>query len=243
MGRLTLTSSPPCSPQSRFLGDSNFPSFGLQFYKDERIRLVQHFYEAYSALGLSHASDRSQAVVGLQRRIARAFGSTASHGVLWRWPERILLWRATRPGSLTRIDYRGQGSAPPSWSWMAYDGRITFMEIPFAGVEWTGNLSGPPDAAGDGHVSAEASGLYVTSEELMARAVLDMQGVDIVEGSWKCVLLGKGKEGQEDDAAHYVLLIRPVPYSDPSGGLYERVGVARLLACHLSVDTSSVLIV
>lgn len=230
------------SPQSRFLGDSDFPSFGLQFYKDERIRLVQHFYEAYSALGLSHASDRSQAVAGLQRRIARAFGSPASHGILWRWPERIILWRAVRPGSLTRIDYRGQASAPPAWSWMAYDGRITFMEIPFAGVEWTGNLHGPPDAAGDGRVSAEANGLCVTGE-LKARAVLDMQGVGFVEGSWKCVLIGKGKGGQESDAAHYVLLIRPVPSSDPSRGLYERVGVASLLACHLSVDTSSVIIV
>lgn len=35
-----------------------------------------------------------------------------------------------------------------------------------------------------------------------------MQGVDIVEGSWKHVLLGKEKGGQEDDTAHYVLLIR-----------------------------------
>lgn len=117
------------------------------------------------------------------------------------------------------------------------------MEIPFAGVEWTGNLHGPPDVAGDGRVSAEANSLCVTVEELMARAVLDMQGVNIVEASWKCVLIGKGKDGQEDDAPHYVLLIRPIPASDPSGGLYERVGIATLLACHLSVGTSPVLIV
>lgn len=239
----TPLTEPRHSPQSRFLGDSNFPSFGLQFYKDERIRLVQHFYEAYSALGLSHASDRSQAVAGLQRRIAGAFGSAASHGVLWRWPERTLLWRAARPGSLTRIDYHRQGSAPPSWSWMAYGGRITFMDIPFAGVDWTGNVRGPPDAAGDGRVSAEASELRVSGEDSMSRAVLDVQSVEFVEDSWKCVLVGRKKGGRQDDAEHYVLLLRRLPSSDPSDDLYERVGVAVLLDSHLSVETSSVFII
>lgn len=126
---------------------------------------------------------------------------------------------------------------------MAYDGRIAFMDIPFAGVEWTENMRGPPGAAGDGRMSAEASGLRVYGEALMARAVLDMQGVDIVDDSWKCVLLGKEKGGQEDYAEHYVLLIRPVQFSDPSDGLYERVGVATLLTSHLSVETSSISIV
>lgn len=243
----TLTWPPPHSPESRFLGDSNFPSFGLQFYKDERIQLVQHFYEAYSALALSHASDRSQAVAGLQRRIARAFGSAATYGVLWRWQERTLLWRAARPGALTPIDYRldcGSSAQPPSWSWMAYDGRITFMDIPFDGVEWMSNVCGPADATEDGGVSAKASELCLDGEELMTRAILDVQGVTFDEDSWKCVLVGKEKCEQESDAAHHVLLIRPAPSSvGPSDDLYGRVGVATLLATHFSVGTRTIFIV
>lgn len=117
------------------------------------------------------------------------------------------------------------------------------MDIPFAGVDWTGNVRGPPDAAGDGRVSAEASELRVSGEELMARAVLDVQDVVFVEDSRKCVLVGKKKGGRDDDAEHYVLLLHHLPSSDASDDLYERIGVAVLLDSHLSVETSSVFIV
>lgn len=70
-----------------------------------------------------------------------------------------------------------------------------------------------------------------------------MKGVGIVKGSWKCVLLGKEKGGQEDRVAHCVLLIRPVISSDPTDGLYESVGVAILLNTHLSVETNCIFLV
>ncbi|KAI3393859.1 hypothetical protein diail_3534 [Diaporthe ilicicola] len=228
--------------QSRFLGDSNFPSFSLQFYEDESVHLVQQLYADYSALKFTAAKDRCRAIAGLQRRIARAFESAATHGVLWRWPGRTLLWRAAQPGALARIYYdRDCDSAapPPSWSWMAYDGRIEFMDTPFAGVDWRRNVRGPPDAEGDGRVAAEASDLLVDGADLMARAVLDEQGVEYVEGSWKGVVMA----WREDDAARYVLLICPVETSSPSGDLYERVGVATLLRSHLSADTIPIFIV
>lgn len=244
--RLPKLTQLPCSTQSQFLGDSNFPYFGLQFYKDERIRLVQHFFEAYSALSLSQTPDRAQAVVGLQRRIARAFKSPTSYGIVWHWKERTLLWRAVRPGALTRIDYRHSATKPPSWSWMASDGRIEFLEIPFASIEWTGNvreLSGPE--AEEGRVAAEANGLRVDGTQLMDRAILDTRGVDFFEDSWKCVLIGKNKESDEEEGcAQYVLLIRPISSpSDQPGDLYERVGIATLLASHLSAEMSSVFVV
>lgn len=206
---------------------------------------MQHFYTEYSALALSHKSDRAQAVAGLQRRIARAFGSAADHGVLWRWPERTLLWRRAAD-ALTRIEYPHHCAAtPPSWSWMAYDGCITFLEIPFADVEWTGNVHQPPGSTGDGRVRADASWLWVDGAELMERAVLDVQGVEFVKDSWRCVLIGKKRaDEEEDDAAQYVLLVRPIlPSKGQPGDLYERVGVATLLASHFSVETSSIFII
>ena len=69
-------------------------------------------------------------------------------------------------------------------------------------------------------------------------------GCNFWRGSWKCVLVGEEKGGREVDAAHYLLLIRSAPSSaGPSDNLYERVGVAKLLASHLSVETSPIFIV
>ncbi|KAJ4387278.1 hypothetical protein N0V93_007867 [Gnomoniopsis smithogilvyi] len=234
------------NPQSRFLGDSDFPSFGLQFYKDERIRLVQHFYETYSTLALSYATDRTKAVAGLQRRIARVFNSEVTYGIVWNWLERTLLWRAAQSGSLTRIVYTETAEAPPSWSWMAYEGPISFLEIHFAGVEWAGNVHKPSPAEGYERVQAEATGLCLNGADLMERVVLDVQDVESSQDSWMCVLIGKAKpssDGEEVGTAHYVLLIRPISTPGEPSDIYERVGVATLLASHLTSDTRSVSIV
>lgn len=168
------------SPQSQFLGESDFPSFGLGFYKDERIRLVQHFFEKYSALSLTYATDRPKAIAGLQSRIAAAFNSDATHGVVWRWPERMLLWCAAQPGALTRIEYANEATAPPSWSWMAYDGRITFLKVPFKDVVWTHNVDQPEDLATGGHrLLVKASILRIDVDELRKRAVIDVQDIEL----------------------------------------------------------------
>ena len=236
-----------CSPQSRFLGDSHFPDFGLQFYKDERIRLVQNFYTSYSALTLSHTTDKAPAVAGLERRISRAFNSESVNGVLWRksWAERTLLWRAADPGALTRIDYQQSDSKIPSWSWMACDGQITFVDVPFADVEWVNNVHGPPPK-GDIGIRAEASELVLHGEELTKRAVLDLEVTESGEDRWRCVLVGKKKAARvQSDAAHYVLLIRPVPstFASQLGDDFERIGVAILLSTHFSAQTTTVHVV
>lgn len=66
---------------------------------------------------------------------------------------------------------------------MAYDGRIMFMDIPFSGVEWTRNDSLARFAAGGRRLSSRASGLRGDSGKLMAKAVLNMQGVGFFDGS------------------------------------------------------------
>lgn len=235
----------PYSPQSHFLGDSNFPLSAREFYKDERIRLLQHFYTTYSGLALTKLSDRPRAIAGLQKRIARVLKSSVDHGVLWRWPGRMLLWCAAQPGSLTRISYDDADFKPPSWSWMGYGGRIAFLDIDFGGVVWTDHVRGPPDAP-DWALKVEARGLQVDVSVLEERAHLDTESSNALEDSWRCVLLGKemmGKYGNE--AAHYVLLVRPVTqsslslHSDQPQAFYERVGVASLLASHFSSDEVS----
>lgn len=186
-------------------------------------------------------------MAGLERRIAHAFNAQSTHGVLWRegWTERTLLWRAAEPGALSRIDYRQSDARPPSWSWMAYDGQITFMELPFAEVEWVNNVRGPP-AESDIGIRAEASELGLHGAELMKRAVLDLEATESGENTWKCVLVGKKKAVREgEDAAHYVLLIRPVSSAFPSqpGDDFERIGVATLMSTHLSAQMTRVRVI
>lgn len=237
------------SPQSHFLGDSNFPNFALQFYKDERTRLLQHFYTTYSALALSRETDRPQAIAGLQRRIARVFKSDVDHGVFWRWPARTLLWYAVQPGSLSSIDYGENSAEPPSWSWMAYSGRVAFLDIDFGGVKWTEYGRGPPDAP-YWALELKARELLLGVDMLKERAVLDVEALQALDNSWRCVVLGKeevGRDGKED--VHYVLLIRPVTRrsfpmrSDQPDEYYERVGVAGLLGTNLGTEEKPVLLV
>lgn len=198
----------------------------------------------YSTLNLTYATDRAYAVAGLQYRIADAFRSAVTCGVLWRWPERMLLWCAVQPCTLTKIQYPAKTAAPPSWSWMAYDGHITFLDIPFDSVDWTGEVQEPKDMVLHRlHVNARK--MRIDNADLMGRAVLDAKDVNPAQSKfWQCVLLGKRRECQnDDDAEHYVLLIRSfASLSDQPGHVYERVGVATLLGRHISIEESPVII-
>ncbi|RSL50901.1 hypothetical protein CEP53_008631 [Fusarium sp. AF-6] len=147
------------NPQSQFLGDPSFPNLGLQYYKDERIRLVQHLYQVYCALQLTNVTDRSKAILGLEKRLSRTFKSRADYGLVWGYFERTILWQAKTSNSLSPIPY-GDRRVVPSWSWMACTGEIQYMDIPFGQVDWTGNLTNPTgsvpeDVEWDGQLTAE----------------------------------------------------------------------------------------
>lgn len=61
---------------------------------------------------------------------------------------RSLLWqRGYEVGSLKRVDHGGTGHRLPSWSWMAYDGPIDFMDLP---LDWLGDeVRGPWTEGGE----------------------------------------------------------------------------------------------
>ncbi|KAL2689153.1 hypothetical protein Neosp_003205 [[Neocosmospora] mangrovei] len=230
------------NPQSQFLGDSSFPNLGLQYYKDERIQLVQHLYRVYCALELTKSADRSQAILGLQKRLSRTFESRADYGVICGYFERTILWQAKTSSSLSRIPY-GDERAVPSWSWMECIGEIRYMDIPFRQVSWTGNPKNPTEnvpegAEWDGQLTAEASQLLIEEDELLSRAVIDCSAFTFDSATWRCVVVGKSKVGDESgDIVHYVLLIRPL---GGSAQVYERVGVGKLLGTHISRGTTTV---
>ncbi|KAF4464019.1 serine threonine kinase [Fusarium albosuccineum] len=194
--------------QSQVLGDSDFPSYILPYYKDERIRLVQYIYQFYSGLQLTKPSDRSKAILGLQKRLSRIFdlkqghGLEATYGIIWAFFERTLLWQAGTSGGMARIKY-DKIYAVPSWSWMAYMGKIQYMKIQFSRVNWTGNLQRPftsPDDSSqwDGRLVAHASKLFIDTVELSKRSIMDLGDYRFDPVRDRCVVVGTSKDKNSD---------------------------------------------
>ncbi|KAI0902912.1 hypothetical protein F4823DRAFT_569216 [Ustulina deusta] len=233
------------NPQSQFLGDPDFPRLGLDYFKNERIRLIQHLYALYCALKFTKQNDRSVAISGLLKRLSRTFRMRVDYGIFWKFFERSMLWGARTPGTLSRIDY-ARDQLMPSWSWMAYSREIGYPDIPFGKVEWTGDLRKPVGAESQDCVcreilTARARKITIEGPDLLERVTLDMDiWSDFEGGRWRCITVGKEKVGSEvENVPHYILLIRPSPVSQ-SPGLYERVGVGILTPMHFSTELDEV---
>ncbi|KAF3065703.1 Serine/threonine-protein kinase ULK1 [Trichoderma lentiforme] len=235
------------NPQSQVLSDSNFPVSSLKYHTEDRIRLIQHINQTYSKLHLTVATDRPKAILGLQSRLARAFESKACYGIYERYFERTLLWEAEEPGDLSLIPYKDSRSIP-SWSWMAYTGKIRYMKIPFERVRWTGYPESPfrfsaQEAQCDNRLHAKANQLLLLRDEteLLSRVKIDSKDYSFDQNSWKCIVVGKNKfADKKGEIVHYVLLVRSVS-SDPQ--TYERVGAGALLADHISPVTESIVVI
>ncbi|KAK4216499.1 hypothetical protein QBC37DRAFT_397678 [Rhypophila decipiens] len=130
--------------QASFLGDPNFPTIAMKSTKGAKIRLCQLLYETYSALQFTKPQDRSIAIAGLEQRLVRAYDTDGAYGVLDGGPSffgRTLLWMrnarvqdAMHPINFDVASYMYY--RVPSWSWMACEGVISYMDLPFSTVEW-----------------------------------------------------------------------------------------------------------
>jgi hypothetical protein len=98
-------------------------------------------YKQYSRLEFTKAYDRPIAIAGLEQRLVRAFKTNGGYGVFeGSFFGRSLLWQRdinVEPDGLKEIAFPlKQQYFVPTWSWMAYQGAITFMDLPFDGVQW-----------------------------------------------------------------------------------------------------------
>jgi hypothetical protein len=96
-----------------------------------KIQLYQDLYERYSNLALSVKTDRPIAIKGLETRLIRTFETVGGYGIFDLYLHRGLLWQRSGD-TLDRITSRGE--RVPSWSWMAYEGGIRYMDVPLGGV-------------------------------------------------------------------------------------------------------------
>jgi hypothetical protein len=167
---------------------------------------------------------------GLQARIARTINCEGRYGAFQTYLHRNLLWHAPDV-KLKKIEYE---SYVPSWSWMAYDGGIRFLdriEIPFNQVQWVTNLCFDPDRK-DALIAdvgkfqdcrIELDGNYFAIIDLLATKKgwirYDVEdGKNLLEEH--CVVVGS-KVNRED---YYILLVRPTTVD----GEYERVGIGQV---------------
>ncbi|RSL99016.1 hypothetical protein CEP52_009960 [Fusarium oligoseptatum] len=245
---LQLTSS---SNQAAFLGDANFPDVAIKASKGTRILFYEGLYERYSRLDFTKAYDRPIAIAGLEQRLVNAFETHGGYGVFQgKFFGRSLLWirDAKLTDKLKNIDFpSSQKYVVPTWSWMAYEGAITYMTVPFGEVDWEeGNdairspwtWSDSSSTSATWHTGNSNERIDLTAN---ARDVLDLtsaekriiydQGQTALTGCrLKCVIVGKEKLRDEKVSMallrdYYVML---VVLREGSGTEYERVGAACL---------------
>lgn len=135
----------------------------------------------YTGRKLIKTTDRISAIKGLEERIANKLGCTPQYGVFKSFLHSGLLWLVDN--KTKKIDYKKTGSERaenvPSWSWMAYEGKIRF--IPSESTKWFGGLE-IHDQELCAEVALFRNGTRTgerTTEELMGKSVLDS-----VSGNW-----------------------------------------------------------
>ncbi|KAH8201080.1 hypothetical protein TruAng_004776 [Truncatella angustata] len=224
-----------------FLGDANFPKFALEYYRDGRQLLMQDLFERYSELAFTQPTDRSVALLGLQKRMAQAFRTQGAYGIFSAYFARGLLWgRAGDPHQRMEPIVWAPGHHVPSWSWLSKLGAIKYMKLDFKKIEWaTGDFKNPlvhgsPAWNGQKEENGVLPGLarpLLLVEVCHLVITFDVRD-DYDFEKLRCVVVGRDKmDTWTDDQKHYALII--YPRSDINGLVYERVGVATLKASHI----------
>ena len=125
-----------------FPRDPNFPQIIMSASQGEKIIRLQDLFKTYSALEFTRASDRPIAMDGIHSRLLSTFGAQGGYGLFDEGRQRSgllrrnLLWyNPDDDSALERIRFPEGQPAPPSWSWMAYTGKIDFLWLKFDAIE------------------------------------------------------------------------------------------------------------
>ncbi len=176
------------------------------------------------------------AVEGLESRLISALGTKGGYGIFEIFLHHCLLWQRSGP-PLKRIESFRGFQAPPSWSWMAYSGAISYVAVPLGEVSWSGDIKSPfsdPPLEDQGYNAPELRAPVwdiIDSQNIEMR--LDGDTARIFTRTTKCIVVGKSKnEPADGNQTHYVLLVNSVA-GPGDGQVYERIGVAVLKRQHI----------
>lgn len=235
------------SDEVAFLGDPRFPAYTIGPDSDAaiQIQLFTNLFQRYSKLGLSHPEDRPVAIDGLIHRLTPAFRTRSLAGLFETYWGRCLLWqRAESSKPLRKIPVGTHTKrAPPSWSWMAFEGAISFLAPDGGTVDWNDDNVIIPFAP----VGTQYSWLHTSrqNDEIAIRAPAfefatetsarkeyylsydDDQNVP--RADMKCVIIGTEKQVKDAGRKkHYVMLVSRNAQASVAHS-YERIGIGHLL--------------
>ena len=211
------------------MGDSNFPDYVVENTKGAQISLFKGLYEAFCRLGLSHITDKPFAISGLEQRLTERLEDVSGAGVFGKHRRRCLLWRRGEDiGALRSINFPTTGPhSPPSLSFMAYSGAISYIEVPGDSTAWEEldlHLTG----------TGEKSWLYADEPLAFNARAFDFEiALPRNDDLWlvsydnptephkhdKCVIIGKRGE-----ILRYILVVRLASQGGVSKPRYRRVG-------------------
>ncbi|QGI69578.1 related to tol protein [Fusarium fujikuroi] len=238
------------------LGDPSFPQKAImsvaapqETTRGQRILYYQDLYKTYSKLGFSHWEDRAVAMNGLEQRLAWGFKCRGKFGILGDSIQadhksllhRSLLWtRALNKDSLRKIEIPPHREKIPTWSWMAFQGEIDYLSVPFDQVDWDAELKSPWEAtetkstgrSGQPSIRARAYGLSLRETSPDVNLVFNSRDqLQPLISNALCVVVGRARGlGPERSRIHYVLIVRPFDSvgSSMNVGICERVGAGSL---------------
>ncbi|KAF2720715.1 HET-domain-containing protein, partial [Polychaeton citri CBS 116435] len=236
-----------CGHGAAFLGDPNFPNYTIRpgSTRGEQIHLFTNLFQQCSKLEFSHPEDRPIAIDGLMDRLTSAFKTRSLAGVFESFWGRCLLWqRVDRDKPLGKIPLGSQTRrTPPSWSWMAVEGAISFLEPKGGEVEWNHEKVQLPfgrrtqsswlktsHMRDNNAIQAHAYEFTHSKAPAVEEAYLSYDsGRDSSVSTTKCVIIGSEKERVKDPEMrkHYVLLVSRIMQNGGADS-YQRVGVGHL---------------
>ncbi|TGO40875.1 hypothetical protein BHYA_0030g00420 [Botrytis hyacinthi] len=241
-----------------FLGDPNLPDYTIRPSSTvgDQIKLFIDLFQRYTRLEFSHPEHRPISIDGLMERLTIAFKTRSLAGLFKTFWGRCLLWRrADNTGPLKKIP-PGKHSrrTPPTWSWMAFDGAISFIEPGGGHVSWNdagvklpfANLTGDQTSwlrtscQNDSvAIQAEAFDFDIPANASKSEAYIYYD--DSTISTAKCVIVGTDKHHVNDASMkkHYVLIVKP--RSDILGATsYKRCGIGYILGKYIRLNGPSV---
>jgi hypothetical protein len=246
------------SDKIAFLGDANFPNYTIRENSTvgEQIDLFTDLFQRYTRLEFSHPEDRPIAIDGLMDRLTEAFKTESLAGLFKTYWGRCLLWRrADSVGLLKKIPSGTHTrKIPPTWSWMAYEGEISFIKPEGGQIYWN-----DPDVALPFNQRTQASWLQTShlNDSMAIRAkAFDFEiapdasesealiswdgGRVLASSSTKCVIIGSEKD--PGTKGHFVLIVKAMLGAHGTNA-YERVGVGYLSGKFIRLNGPSISIV
>ncbi|KAK7928900.1 HET-domain-containing protein [Apiospora marii] len=193
-------------------------------------------------LDFTRPTDRPVALLGLQKRMANAFCTSAAYGMFSAFFPRGLLWkRAQQLSCFMEPIQWAPGHQVPSWSWLSKLGAIEYLRPEFETVSWAtkefkrpmlrDNAEGDVRKEGEEFLEGLARPVLLGKGEL-SPIVYDLKD-DYDRERLRCIVIGRDKVDTHMTAQKFYALIIHPKADCPSDTFYERVGVGILRTFHI----------